>query len=429
MKTLLHKTKSICPVCSRQIPAVLVAKGEDIFLEKTCPDHSFFSTLVWRGHDIPYANWGGERPAEIPANCPNDCGLCPGHGQDTCCILVEITQRCNLNCRYCFADGGATLKQEPTVAELAETFRTLVGRGLTFLQLSGGEPTLRDDLPQIVAAAKDAGATSIQLNTNGLRLAREPEFTRALAEAGLTFVFLQFDSTRPEATEFLRGADLLTAKQEAIRICGELGLGVTLVPTLVPGVNTDDIGALIRYGLSLSPVVRGVHFQPVSYFGRCPYTPKDADRYTLPQLVQAVEDQTGGLVTRRDLAPSCCDHPRCGFHGDFIVLPDGLLSLTPRERTSCCKTTALQNRAYIARRWKRDLAGEAVFSGQEETLDMNDLTTFLTRGRTHVFTLTAMAFQDRWNLDLERLNACSLHVYANGKTVPFCARYIGAESH
>lgn len=45
----LHATKSICPVCARQLDAAIVQKGDDVYLEKTCPDHGPFSALIWRG--------------------------------------------------------------------------------------------------------------------------------------------------------------------------------------------------------------------------------------------------------------------------------------------------------------------------------------------------------------------------------------------
>lgn len=65
-------------------------------------------------------------------------------------------------------------------------------------------------------------------------------------------------------------------------------------------------------------MVRGVHFQPVSYFGRVPELPKDEDRFTLDELMAEAVAQSGGLFAMENLAPSCCDHPMCGFHGDFI---------------------------------------------------------------------------------------------------------------
>jgi uncharacterized radical SAM superfamily Fe-S cluster-containing enzyme len=195
------------------------------------------------------------------------------------------------------------------------------------------------------------------------------------------------------------------------------------VPTIVPGVNDNQIGDIIKFAIENSPAVRGVHFQPVSYFGRYPQTPKNSDRITLPEIVTAIEVQTNGLVKTKDLAPSCCDHPRCGFHGDFVVLPDKLLALTQSDnQNSCCSEPsseeALRNRRFVSRRWKRD--GTPI----SDNLDMSSMDAFLSRVKTHGFTITGMAFQDAYNLDITRLRRCSLHVYDNGKIVPFCSYYI-----
>ena len=152
----LHDTRSICPICRKQLPAAIVRDGADVFLQKYCPQHGDFSALIWRGGGVPYESWGEERPADIPEYCPDGCGLCPSHGQGTCCILVEVTGRCNLHCPFCFAEGGEVLDHEPSVEELSHVFHTLVEKKLTFIQLSGGEPTVRDDLPEIVAAARAA---------------------------------------------------------------------------------------------------------------------------------------------------------------------------------------------------------------------------------------------------------------------------------
>ena len=92
---------------------------------------------------------------------------------------------------------------------------------------------------------------------------------------------------------------------------------MTLVPVIVPGVNTEQIGDIFRFAIQRSPYVRGVHFQPVSYFGRIPELPADDDRYTLDELLEAVVSQSGGLIKEEQIAPSCCDHPMCGFHGDL----------------------------------------------------------------------------------------------------------------
>ena len=427
----VKKTASVCPECLQRIPARLVREGSEWYMKKTCPEHGNFKTIVWRG--LPeLTGWGSykapkEEWEDMP-DCLNDCGLCSKHLQSTCCVLIEITSRCNLHCPVCFAESGDfEPMREKTPDELYEDFCAMTAANRRFIQLSGGEPTVRDDLPEIVAAAKRAGASSIQLNSNGLRLAAEPEFTKKLAEAGLNFVFMQFDGVSDEPYKKLRGRSLLEQKLEAIRVCGEAGLGVTLVPTVVPGVNDHEIGAIVKLAMENSPVVRGVHFQPVSYFGRYPQPPKDEDRITLPEILRAIEEQTEGLIKVSDIAPSACDHPRCGFHGDFVIMPDGITAITPKQQTSgdcCCSKTAepdaeaLRNRRFVARRWTRDLDAEQ-FEG-----DMDSFDGLLARIKSHGFTITAMAFQDAWNLDIERLRRCSLHVYRDGRIVPFCANYI-----
>ncbi|MDR1217230.1 MAG: radical SAM protein [Oscillospiraceae bacterium] len=428
-----ERTMSVCPVCLKRVDAEIVRRGDEYFMEKTCGEHGAFSTVVWRGESPAFEAWGeikAPEAAKASPDCPNSCGLCSGHLQKTCCALVEVTDRCNLRCPVCFAgSGGSVVHADPSVAVLYARFRRLAAAGNTFVQLSGGEPTVRDDLPRIVAAAKAAGCEYVQLNTNGIRLGAEPKFTKALADAGLDFVFMQFDGTRDDIYVKLRGKPLLDLKTAAIAACADAYLGVTLVPTVAPGVNDGDIGDILRFAFKNSPAVRGVHFQPISYFGRYPNTPDNADRITLPEILRAIEAQTGGKVRVSDLLPSACDHPRCGFHGDFVVLPNALLKLTKKSSGAsgaCCDDAHLKNRKFVARRWKRDRAAATGVARAGTRADYADMDTFLDRVKSHGFTITCMAFQDAYNLDLGRLRRCSLHVFDGRRTVPFCARYITA---
>lgn len=427
----VRETRSVCPRCMKKLPAVIVKRGRDYYLEKTCGAHGRFSTIVWRGDHPAPEEWGRHVPPVQPAaaqpDCPDECGLCPGHMQKTCCVVVEVTARCNLNCPFCFAQSGRQ-SEDPSVERLAASFQALVQKGCTFVQLSGGEPTLREDLPEIIAAAKEAGCESIQLNSNGIRLAEDRAYTRALARAGLSFVFMQFDGTEDAIYQALRGRPLLREKQAALAACSEEFLGVALVPTVVPGVNDHNVGAILDFGFSHSPAVRGVHFQPVSYFGRHPGMPGNAGRITLPDLLRAIEQQTGGRLGAGDFIPSACDHPACGFHGDFAVFPDSIVRLTPDPDACCCDSGSeahIRNRNFVSRRWKRTPA-------ENENCccaDPADMDYFLSRIKSHGFTITAMAFQDAWSLDFERLRRCSLHVYDQDRLIPFCARYLTAETH
>nr|WP_236718933.1 radical SAM protein [Syntrophotalea acetylenica] len=213
---------------------------------------------------------------ESKHGCPFDCGLCPDHGQHSCSALLEITQRCNLHCPVCFADSGDTGTADPDLETIESWYRSVrhaCGDHIA-VQLSGGEPTVRQDLPEIIAAGRRHGFSFLQLNTNGLRVAKDPNYARQLKEAGLATMFLQFDGTDDTIYRKLRGRDLLEIKLRAIDHAVAARLGVVLVPTIVPRVNTQNIGDILRFGLERSPGVRGVHFQPISYFGRFPYPPR-----------------------------------------------------------------------------------------------------------------------------------------------------------
>ena len=417
MPVVLRKTRSVCPKCLKNLPAALVQQEDGIVcMEKTCPEHGAFSVMVWRGK-ADFAAWrAGAAPlAEGEGTeCPADCGRCDAHPQGSCCVLLEVTRRCNLRCRFCFAEGGMP---EPTLAELCAAVDDIFAKaspGKPLIQLSGGEPTLRDDLPELVHYIREKGGRWVQVNTNGLRLADDPAYARALAEAGLSIVFLQFDGTDDAVYERLRGRPLLDVKYQAIEDCGRAGLGVTLVPTVVRGVNDGQIGRIIREGTFLSPVVRGVHFQPVSFFGRIPGLPEQDGRYTLDELVAALSEQAG--IPEDCIAPSRCDHPACGLHAAFTVTDDLTLKPLTRRDGGCRQSSADRNRAYIAGRWSAAPAETAAAPGS--------LDEFLNEAGRHSFTVTAMAFQDAGNLDAERLRRCSLHVYEGGRLLPFCARYL-----
>jgi 7,8-dihydro-6-hydroxymethylpterin dimethyltransferase len=429
----LSTTWSVCPHCLARLPAERVARGDGVYLRKCCPEHGTFETIVWRGLPDP-SEWAGssvEPPDGLPATggekgCPYDCDSCVGHARPTCCALLEVTQRCDLECRICFADAGQGRGADPPLSLLAERCRALSVDGVAAnLQLSGGEPTTRDDLPEIVAMARSLGFQFIQLNSNGRRISRDRPFLEGLREAGLSCVFLQFDGTEDEIYRRIRGADLLAEKLAAIEACRDCDLGVVLVPTLVPGVNTHDIGAIVRFALQQLPAVRGVHFQPVSYFGRYPKPPSDGDRITLPEVMQAIVEQSGGMIPAESFKPGNSEHPWCSFHANFALMPDGrLLPLTTRESRRSgdeVRRPALEAaREFVARQWsapspepRRGCCGGPDLSSWDDLLE---------RLRSHSFCLSGMAFQDAWTLDLERLRSCHVHVLADrNRVVPFCA--------
>ncbi len=440
--TVLGTTESVCPICLKRIPAKRVAVGDEVYLEKDCPEHGGFKTVIWRGQP-DYLSWGNvahaaSRPkvclTEASRGCPFDCGLCPEHRQSTCCVLVEVTRRCNLRCPVCFAQSKGQ-DEDPDCRVIENWLRALMATGGPYnIQLSGGEPTVRDDLPAIVRMARSIGYEFIQVNTNGLRLAAEPNYVRRLKQSGLACVFLQFDGTDDGIYWQIRGAALLAAKKAAILNCAEHDLGVVLVPTLVPGVNVENIGDIIRFAIDMMPAVRGVHFQPISYFGRYPKAPANEDRVTIPEVIRAIERQTGGRMKAADFSPPSAENAYCSFNGNFIMLENGeLKSLKNSGQTSCCcqpqGTSAVKKaQAFVARRWSAPqkagslLTKESLKKKSADISEVDSLDAFLDRADTYSLAISGMAFQDAWNLDLERLRDCFIHVVSpNSRIIPFCA--------
>jgi len=431
---ILSTTDSVCPECLARIPAQRVQRGDDVYLRKVCVTHGTFETIVWRGQPA-YTDWA--RP-KIPAHpkkpftpidrgCPFDCGLCAEHRQHTCTALLEVTQRCDLRCPFCFASSGTATAPEPDLSTIEFWYRRLLEAGGPYnIQLSGGEPTLRDDLPDIAALGKSLGFEFIQLNTNGVRLAQDPGYVKRLKQAGLSSVFLQFDGTRDAIFQQMRGVKLLDRKRAAIEHCAAHDLGVVLVPTLVPGVNTDDLGNIIDFALQYFPAVRGVHFQPVSYFGRYPQAPADADRITIPEVMRAIEAQTQGRIKVENFTTSGCENALCSLHGNFVVMPNGdLRPWTQPTNAGCCapqpaEVGAAKTRNFVATYWSS--TANIVSPDAIGTSPFGEWDVFLARTKTHTFCISGMAFQDAWNLDLDRLRDCCIHtVSPDGRLIPFCA--------
>ena len=443
-KPAAQPTESLCPVCLARIPARRTIRGDRVFLEKACPDHGAFSACIWAG-DPAFTGW--QRPKiptrpvhpghSVDRGCPFDCGLCPEHRQRSCTIILEVTDRCNLGCPVCYADTCGR-GEDPSLETLGRWFEAAarVGGGSN-VQLSGGEPTLRDDLPRIVAMGRAAGFEFIQINTNGLRLASDEAYVRDLAAAGLASVFLQFDGTDDAIYGKLRGRPLLAEKRTAIARCGDHGIGVVLVPTMVPGVNDDDVGNLLRLALDHVPVVRALHFQPISYFGRFPHPPEDADRLTLPQLMRAIEAQSDGKFKAADFNPPGCENSLCSFSANYLVLPGGNVRAIAGGGKCCSKPIpALEGAAkainYVARQWRSPEAGGPPTPEGQLTLNADgaiDLDAFLGQARTHRLSVSAMAFQDVWNLDLERVRDCCIHIMApDTRLIPFCLYNLTSQS-
>lgn len=425
---LIGRTKSVCPVCLRVLEAEKQAESGGIYMVKSCPEHGSFKSLIWEGDLSSYVQWDkGTKKQESPVNpkaaekgCPYDCGLCESHRRKGCCMLLEVTQRCNLRCPVCFASAGESGGRDMSMEEIESSYDFLMSHGGSFnIQLSGGEPTMREDLPRIIKIGREKGFTFFQLNTNGIRLAQQEDYAAELKAAGLNTVFLQFDALDDEVYKVLRGRELLEIKLKCIENCAKAGLGIVLVPVIAAGVNENQVGKILKFALQNMPAVRGVHFQPLSYFGRCCLDhPKKP--VTIPKMLRLIESQTEGMMKGEDFTGGSAENPYCSFHANYMRRKDGSLKALKRaENECCCCTGSDDSRLFVANQWSGE--GES-FSPDGRLCETSALDEFLEQARLNTLAVSGMVFQDCFNFDLRRVQRCYIcEVDMDYGMVPFCA--------
>ncbi len=438
----MMKTESICPVCLEKIVAEYCVENKKVFLKKSCPRHGMFKTLIWEDADH-FDGLGSTHSGEIAntqqkaqKGCPYDCGLCEKHEQAACCVLIEITQRCDQYCPFCFAMSEKEAEREDYSPEdMQRILRFLAAQnpGSKYnLQLSGGEPSLHPNFFEIVRLCKQEGFPYVQVNTNGKKLAQSLAFAQNMKSAGVDCVFLQFDGMEDEIYKTLRGQALFAQKERALEHCRKANLPVVLAVTVVPNVNENCLGDMIRYAAKQLPHVRGVHFQPVSYFGRYPNLGAENPRLTLPGLIEKIEWQTAGEMGKRDFVPLQTGHERCSIHGNFLFENNHFIGCS--EALEGDVHSIEKARKYLARKWGTACCKKAPApqieqgAAEGDAYDVAQWKEWLHTLNRNILSITAMAFQDAYNLDLKRLKKCRLHVATKDcKLIPFCAYNITSE--
>src|SRR6202051_2476866 len=180
-------------------------------------------------------------------------------------LRVSVTDRCNLRCNYCMPQEEYVWlpKQElltfEEIARLVEVFTSL---GVEDVRLTGGEPLLRRDLPQLVRMlAANPRIRDLALTTNGVLFAEQGEALRA---AGLHRVTLSLDTVRPEKFAALTGRDTHAQVLAGIAAARRIGFPKLKLDTVVlRGVNDDELADLIEYGRALEAEVRFIEYMDV----------------------------------------------------------------------------------------------------------------------------------------------------------------------
>lgn len=484
-KGLPKSTESLCPECVKVIPALIFEEEGKAIMEKTCPEHGYFRDIIssdvqlylkmeqWHFGD----NRGVSNPAIANAtSCPTDCGLCSIHHSHTVLANVDLTNRCNLTCPVCFANANtAGYLYEPDVATVRTMLQALrdekpvAGR---IVQFSGGEPTVHPNFLEICATARDMGFSHVQAATNGI-LMSDPDFCRKAAENGLQNIYLQFDGIDDNVYRKVRGQALLETKLRAIENCRANGIKICFVPTIVRGINDNQIGDIIRLALKNVDTVSAISFQPVTFTGRINRNELAEKRFTLADLAHSAADQSGILDARRDFfplsfvapfsklmgalrgeeVPTLTCHPHCSL-GTYLFVNEQTGEAIPVTRfvdvggmmqdlDEMSRKVAKSRIKFLTKfkaldSLRRYYHGEYAPNGMSFPKFLQTLQGFTDKklgrdGKDGTFTyrtllVAGMHFMDSYNYDVERVKRCVIHYAApNGQIYPFCAYNSGPE--
>lgn len=438
-------TNSLCAECLRKVEAKIIFREGKVYLVKHCREHGHQEVLV--ADDVDYYRQCQEfiKPGDMPLRfntpirygCPYDCGLCPDHEQHSCLTVVEVTDRCNLNCPICYADSGTqatTSHDQPrrhrSLAEIEAMLDAVVANEgePQVVQLSGGEPTTHPQFFQILELAKSKPIQHLMINTNGVRIGQDPHFAERLSEykPGIE-VYLQFDSFEAKALRELRGADLRQVRQTAIATLNRLNFSTTLVVTLKKGLNDHEIGRIIDYALE-QRCIRGVTFQPIQAAGRLEGFDPKCDRYTLTEVRRAILEQTSHFRPQ-DILPVPC-HPdslamayALKWQGEVIPLT-GMLEPTEFVATMPNSVLYEQNESLKAKLF--DLFSTR-HSPQSSMTSLKQLLCCLPAvsvpaGLTYenVFRVMIVQFLDAYNFDVRSVKRSCIHIaHPDGRVIPF----------
>jgi 7,8-dihydro-6-hydroxymethylpterin dimethyltransferase len=430
-------TLSICSTCLRRVDAKIVFENDNVFMLKNCKEHGFEKVLI--ATDIEYykniRNYN--KPSETPLHfttkthygCPYDCGLCQDHEQHSCLTVIEITDRCNLACPTCYAMSSPHYGRHRTIEEVEKMLDIIVAAegSPDVVQISGGEPTVHPDFFAIMDIAKTKPIKHLMLNTNGIRIAKDFEFTKQLATYAPDFeIYLQFDSFKSSALEQLRGKDLTETRMKALEHLNALNLSTTLVVTLQQGVNDDEIGKIIEFALK-QKCVRGVTFQPTQVAGRTENFNPATDRITLTDVRRKILEQTD-IFKPNDLLPVPCN-PDALVMGYALKLDGQTFPLTryidPTHLLDNSRNTIIYEQDDALKEKMIDIFSTGISVDRVEE-NMKQLLCCLPQieapglGYENLFRIIIMRFIDAYDFDVRAIKKSCVHiVHKDGRIIPF----------
>lgn len=222
---LIRRTKSVSPFTNNVIDAEIYRDGDYVYMTKTDEEGTSYKYLLEKDYGIFEAltRW---RPDE---------------DMDVRHLLIDVSSRCNLDCKFCYEPvsgvESASLALKKFIANTSKKFVTFAGR----------EPTLREDLDDLIHCA-DKEKNTVSLLTNGIKTA-DFEYLKRLQENGLKLCIVPMFGFTEEINEKLASRSVLKEKLATLENCRKLNLPVVITVPVARGMNDGEVAGLFDYAL------------------------------------------------------------------------------------------------------------------------------------------------------------------------------------
>jgi len=283
----------ICDKCKKLVPVTHHQKEGKEFLHKQCPECGLVATLV--SNDAAQYNRKRNFMADkVYPGCHMDCLDCLHKIPNI--VFVETTNRCNMNCPICITNVPSMAFQfEPRMEFFERIFKYCSQlKRPPSIQLFGGEPTMREDMFDIIRLAKSYGLI-MRIATNGLKMA-DKAYAQKVIETGAT-ILIAFDGFKKEIYAKLRAhPEALELKLRALENLSQHKNGkVVLMSVVDKQINADQIPELLKFTLN-KPHIRGIYFMPLAHVWQKEKLNYEPDRTMQEDIEQLIDKAAGGGV-------------------------------------------------------------------------------------------------------------------------------------
>lgn len=477
--SIIDNVESLCSECGSPSRAVIIERDGKVYQRVECSCHEPSENLIFSDAELyrKLDDWNrlifpeSEFRAQPACACSNGAVDLKSTNEPSLAI-IDITNRCNFRCPVCFAEAQEGEHYMLDMATVRKMLQALLDRPnpCRTVQFSGGEPTIHPEFHTILRMTRDMGFTHIQVATNGSRFVT-PGYAKLCEEAGLHTIYLQFDGMSDEVFLKMRGQKLLDKKLAAVRAIEETNMRIVLVPTIISGVNVDQIGPIFRFALEHSRIVTGISIQPCAHVGRI-QVDEDAEPFNLAAMAREFGQQTGltrfaqdwfplsaiSLISRAvDRVRGGQSHPpmsdsHCSI-GTFFYIDDnnqphclnsffdmesffrgmgemkpmseqGLLERQVSKLRQFNKLSSCLDRSKAPEGFTFERLMNSFDSYEDKKAGRSD--GWEKRGFNGIF-VAGMHFMDSYSYNLRRLHRCIIqYVSTEGELIPFCSYNAGA---